>query len=183
MFLVNRLIKRMALDSGSRRRRRWFWILIPLYVLAAAVVATGVATLPGVNVLFEILYELTAAVERAQDVTLVVSAAALAAALVGVSVSLSHALQGKALDGERAEEYALAVLMPIFLVWVSTLVLLFQWLLAALSSSPEAIRLVPALFVVTWLILMLDALVGLPFSMIDVIQALKANSEEAETDE
>ena len=179
MFFVNRLIKRMASDSGSRPRRRWPWILAPLYVLAAAAVAIGVATLPGVNA----LYELTAAVERAQDVTLVVSAAALAAALVGVSVALSHALQVKTLDDERADEFALAVLGPVLLAWVSTLVLLYQWLLAALSSSPEAIRLVPALGVVTWLILMLDGLVGMPFSMIDAIQALKANSGEAETDE
>ena len=179
MFLVHRLVKRMVLDSGSRRRRRWSWILTPLYALAAAAVVTGVARLTGVNV----LYELTAAVERAQDVTLVVSAAALAAALVGISVALPHVLQVKALDGERAEEFALAVLGLVFLAWASTLVLLFQWLLAALSSSPEAIRLVPALSVVTWLILMLDGLVGLPFSMIDALQALKANSEEAETDE
>ena len=81
-------------------------------------------TLTGVNV----LYELTAAVERAQDVTLVVSAAALAAALVGVSVALSHALQVKTLDDERADEFALAVLMQMLLVWASTFVLLFQWL-------------------------------------------------------
>ena len=61
MFLVHRFIKRMVLDSRSRRRRRWSWILTPLYALAAAAVVTGVATLTGVSV----LYELTAAVERA----------------------------------------------------------------------------------------------------------------------
>ena len=141
MFFVHRLIKRMASDSGSRRRRRWSWILDPLYAVAVAAVVSVVAALIGVNV----LYELTAAVERAQDVTLVVSAAALAAALVGISVALSHAPQVKTLDGERADEFALAALGPVLLAWVSTLVLLYQWLLAALSSSPEAIRLVPAL--------------------------------------
>ena len=115
--------------------------------------------------------------------TLVVSAAALAAALVGISVALPQALKVKALDSERAKEFALAVLGLVFLARASTLVLLFQWLLAALSSSPEAIRLVPALSVVMRLILMLDGLVALPFSMIDALQALKANSEEAATDE
>ncbi|WP_419856344.1 hypothetical protein [Candidatus Poriferisodalis sp.] len=164
MFVVHRMVRGSEDDS-------WWWnrgfpIAAAVFAPVFAFVTLGVKQAIGVD----IVHEIVRALEHASDVSIAFSGAALAAGLVGLTLIAPATIERSA-DGETSDPGLRAAAICLAVTTFSaTAEFAAQWFFAAFGDLSENVRAFPAMFLLTFLVILVDGLLGTPFWIVRLLQ-------------